>query len=143
MVSEETGELYGVAKSGYVIYGYAYDAAGEDPVGVADANDNYEPQKIYIIWKRQADLTIDLNGGNISASEADVVIEDVFEGTLIKALLDGMIADDESSLYGVERTGYTLTGYAYDDAGTSAVDAESATTHEADTIYLIWEEDGV
>ena len=61
--------------------------------------------------------------------------------TLIASLLDGMIADEESSLYGVVKTGYHISGYAYDDAGTLPIDAESATTHEADTIYLIWEED--
>lgn len=141
MVSEETGELYGVAKSGYVIYGYAYDALGTDPVLVDDTNANDKDPKIYIIWKRQANLTIDLNGGNISADESDVVIEDVFEETLIKDLLDGMIADDESSLYGVVKTGHHISGYAYDDAGTSMIDEEDATTHEADTIYLIWEID--
>ena len=48
MVSEETGELHGVAKDGYVIDGYAYDDAGTEPVGeddVVEADDT-----IYIIW---------------------------------------------------------------------------------------------
>jgi hypothetical protein len=51
MVSEETGELYGIAKTGYTISGYAYDAAGENAVGETDTADNYEDKKIYIIWE--------------------------------------------------------------------------------------------
>jgi len=39
------------------------------------------------------------------------------------------------------RTGFTLTGWAYDEAGTSMVSSETVIT-VADTLYAIWEEDG-
>lgn len=50
-VSGETGGLYGLAKTGYTISGYAYDDAGTEPVGETDEVDNYEPLTIYVIWE--------------------------------------------------------------------------------------------
>jgi uncharacterized repeat protein (TIGR02543 family) len=39
------------------------------------------------------------------------------------------------------QTGYTLTGWAYDEAGTSMVSSATVVT-VADTLYAIWEADG-
>jgi len=77
-------------------------------------------------------LTFDLNGGNIAASEADVVVEDV--------LIDHTIILDYEPFPVPVYTANTLTGWAYDAGGTSLVGATDLATAD-DTIYAVWEAD--
>ena len=72
-------------------------------------------------------LTFDLNGGNVGDEPADVEVSDHI-GDLI------LSSPDKPTPV---RTGYTLKGWAYDDAGAEMIDANDLITDDL-TVYAIW-----
>ena len=73
-----------------------------------------------------------MNGGNVGAVEDDVVSATAVIGSNI---LDN--ADKPTPV----QTGYTLQGWAYDDAGATMVGADDNITANL-TVYAVWEADG-
>lgn len=76
-------------------------------------------------------LTVDLNGGTASASQDDVVIEDVVVGSYIL---------DIATLPEPTYSSHTFVGWAFDADGDVPVVANSK-FYRTTTIYAIWEEE--
>lgn len=72
-----------------------------------------------------------MNGGNVGGVTTDIEDDEAVIGSYILSA---------STLPEPVRTGYTLLGWGFDDAGAVMVSATDKLV-EADTIYSIWEQD--
>ena len=87
---------------------------------------------IYAGWNELFDVTYDLNGGNIDASEADVVVTDVEAGTLVGSAYDGGTP---------VRTGYTWTTPYWVTTAGGTTDGASEPVVADVTVYAYWVQD--
>ena len=87
---------------------------------------------IYAGWNELFDVTYDLNGGNIDASEADVVVTDVEAGTLVGSAYDGG---------NPVRTGYTWTTPYWVTTAGGTTDGASEPVVADVTVYAYWVQD--
>ena len=87
---------------------------------------------LYAKWNELFDVTYDLNGGNIEASEADVVESDVEAGTLVGSAYDGGTP---------VRTGYTWTTPYWVTTAGGTTDGASEPVVADVTVYAYWVQD--
>ena len=73
-------------------------------------------------------LTFDLNGGNVSGDTDDVVD--------LTAIVGDVLLDNANTPTPI-LTDYTLSGWAYNEDGSSVVGAGDLITYN-DTVYAIW-----
>ena len=87
---------------------------------------------LYAKWNELFDVTYDLNGGNIEASEADVVETDVEAGTLVGSAYNGGTP---------VRTGYTWTTPYWVTTSGGTTDGASEPVTADVTVYAYWVQD--